>query len=185
MLEFQIFFFFLVGIVLEFLFFFFFLSTALGIPGIFCQTCFGIPSFLWGKKIYPLKGGSDIIWNSPIESKSLEVYGWKEINQLLLPYTFYGKGMKRIYFFLFGSCKPLIDCNITAHTGTIVEVLSYDTCTSEQKSQTSYSHLLHSYLRCEWLLSAKDCHARTKHKSSHNTNFQWFIILFSLYHYNT
>ena len=32
---------------------------------------------------------------------------WKDIDQLLLPYKFCGRGMYRIYFFIFGSRESL------------------------------------------------------------------------------
>ena len=35
-------------------------------------------------------------------------YNWNFLDQLLLPYKSYDRGMLGIYFFIFASCEPLI-----------------------------------------------------------------------------
>ena len=61
---------FFVRIVLEFQDFF--LSTARGIPDIFVKTVLEFHLFMWGKN-YPLwGGGSDVIWNSPLNYAQLQ-----------------------------------------------------------------------------------------------------------------
>ena len=39
-------------------------------------------------------------------------YNWDILNQVLLPFKFYGSDMRGMYFFIFISCEPLTDLNI-------------------------------------------------------------------------
>ena len=39
--------------------------------------------------------------------KNCNFYNWKFLDQMLLPYKFYGSGMSGIYFSNFASCEPL------------------------------------------------------------------------------
>ena len=49
-------------------------------------------------------------WNFPYSQKSKFLkYNWNDTDHLLLPYESYGTDMWRIFFFIIGSCEPLMN----------------------------------------------------------------------------
>ena len=79
-------------------------------------------------------------------------YNWKEINQLLLPYKFYGRDMLGISFFIFASCEPLI------HPMLLLGLLHILICASWKKKydfNTNLVTMLRSVFLFLWLKTGK------------------------------